>query len=836
MAVSGWQAVVQDQNGRIQPGAEVTVRHADSGAIATLYSNRSGTTPMPNPFLANSEGYLRFFAVGGAYRVTATRGTFSTEWPYVAVGTAQEFDIANLVAGAGADVQVDTLADRAEYDAEPEGFSVMVSDIGDGRAAIYARSGTGWTDPAFITGAPGPEGPLGPQGPVGDVTPEAEAARDAAALSEVNAATSESNALDYANVALSSKTQAELAALAAGAPLFTSEPDLGTAPSPYLLQVEAGTQVWTHDGTDATMVGWLGKVEFPTVAALKAFAGPLGPDGTEISAQGFRYEVAASGAVDEHLTTAGGVKLYALPGSDGAYNAKAFGLVADGVVLDDDAISAINTFISANPGCQINFPDCKINVSEGVFFDLQDNVTMCAVGRVESNCGFRWGQLVQQDVSLLPTYGTASAPAGAREIALTDSGDTSQFAIGDFIFLLSGTTYISGGGTFFEMGLLTQITDIVGSTLHFTHPLPEATKSSPVVKVVPNGEPGPSTGEMMKVISGARLIGDWNIHGLDRPYPPFNGGMVDCVVDITSVDSFDCVYGNGFTACHIKIKSVSSIRYLFEAACQSVYNIVDVQYHKVVGEGFPGYSVIRYSENALFNTIRVNVMDALTYSVGQYLFSLFEGRYNNIDINRLFGGGSGVASISVQDRGASSQPCIGNTITVRWGALLNGLGEHFFFNSNGFVGLLADNLVLDTYISGPVGVNGRAVRVEGTRNGVRNCRFSHGRYYTVDSVYPIVDSSYFPLGYQNIPDGVSIATPYITNAGVQAFMQGLFAPGGMGLEVGGAKILSGLNSPEGVLSAAIGSVYLNVGGGTNPKLYIKASGTGNTGWVAVSTV
>ena len=160
------------------------------------------------------------------------------------------------------------------------------------------------------------------------VTAAIDARREAdRALSEAERAESEADRADAeadraqvsANDALSSKTQAELAALAAGAPLFTSEPDLSSAPTPYLLQVEAGTQIWEHDGDTATMAGWLGKVEFPTVAALLAFSGPLGPVGTELEAQGFRYEVAASDAVDWHVETAGGVGLNVLPFGLDAY-------------------------------------------------------------------------------------------------------------------------------------------------------------------------------------------------------------------------------------------------------------------------------------------------------------------------------------------------------------------------------------------------------------------------------------------------------------------------------------------------------------------------------------
>ena len=42
----------------------------------------------------------------------------------------------------------------------------------------------------------------------------------------------------------------------------------------------------------------------------------------------------------------------------------------------------------------------------------------------------------------------------------------------------------------------------------------------------------------------------------------------------------------------------------------------------------------------------------------------------------------------------------------------------------------------------------------------------------------------------------------------------------------------GIGSPEGILSAGPGSMYTNRSGGTGITLYVKESGTGNTGWVA----
>jgi hypothetical protein len=49
-------------------------------------------------------------------------------------------------------------------------------------------------------------------------------------------------------------------------------------------------------------------------------------------------------------------------------------------------------------------------------------------------------------------------------------------------------------------------------------------------------------------------------------------------------------------------------------------------------------------------------------------------------------------------------------------------------------------------------------------------------------------------------------------------------------------IKAGSGSPEGVVTASPGSLYLNLAGGTDTTLYTKNSGTGNTGWVAVDNV
>lgn len=48
----------------------------------------------------------------------------------------------------------------------------------------------------------------------------------------------------------------------------------------------------------------------------------------------------------------------------------------------------------------------------------------------------------------------------------------------------------------------------------------------------------------------------------------------------------------------------------------------------------------------------------------------------------------------------------------------------------------------------------------------------------------------------------------------------------------GPQVLSGTGSPEGAVTAPVGSLFLRTDGGTNTTVYRKEAGAGNTGWVA----
>lgn len=47
-----------------------------------------------------------------------------------------------------------------------------------------------------------------------------------------------------------------------------------------------------------------------------------------------------------------------------------------------------------------------------------------------------------------------------------------------------------------------------------------------------------------------------------------------------------------------------------------------------------------------------------------------------------------------------------------------------------------------------------------------------------------------------------------------------------------ALVMTGTGTPEAAVTAPVGTLFLRTDGGTSTTLYVKETGTGNTGWVA----
>jgi hypothetical protein len=91
-ALARWQSSILDATGVPVAGASVAVYSETTGALATVYSDRAGTTTTTNPLTTDADGFVGFYVYGDAYNIVATYGTTSRQFRYVGIGTASEED------------------------------------------------------------------------------------------------------------------------------------------------------------------------------------------------------------------------------------------------------------------------------------------------------------------------------------------------------------------------------------------------------------------------------------------------------------------------------------------------------------------------------------------------------------------------------------------------------------------------------------------------------------------------------------------------------------------------------------------------------------------------
>lgn len=125
---------------------------------------------------------------------------------------------------------------------------------------------------------------------------------------------------------------------------------------------------------------------------------------------------------------------------------------------------------------------------------------------------------------------------------------------------------------------------------------------------------------------------------------------------------------------------------------------------------------------------------------------------------------------------------------------------------------------------GSVGING------GVPSGTRVFSVCLGNLFGVNNAGKI--DSY---GGTNATDGKLIignTSTGVWEAGNITAGTGISVTNGAGsITIASSNIKSGSGSPESVVTANPGTLYLNSAGGAGTTLYVKESGTGNTGWV-----
>jgi hypothetical protein len=188
--------------------------------------------------------------------------------------------------------------------------------------------------------------------------------------------------------------------------------------------------------------------QFDTVAALLAETEGYARFAVSdiIEAGGFRYQVAASGASDHHVTTAGGVKLYVLAGDAGSFNVKAFGAVGDGVTDDTAEIQAAIDAVGAAGGGTVFFPAGTYITTNRLY--NKSKVMLEGTGRASliSNTStspggatfvVSFGDLHERDWRYQP-IDDATWVAGNEKVNTTTAADAGNYNVGQVIFIYRG--------------------------------------------------------------------------------------------------------------------------------------------------------------------------------------------------------------------------------------------------------------------------------------------------------------------------------------------------------------------------------------------------------------
>src|SRR5262245_49352987 len=86
MAISAFNAAVQDSAGNVLLNFNVEVRDENTNALAVVYADSAATIPLGNPFVWPDGTHLLFYVEAGVYRITATKGSLQIIWRYEQIG------------------------------------------------------------------------------------------------------------------------------------------------------------------------------------------------------------------------------------------------------------------------------------------------------------------------------------------------------------------------------------------------------------------------------------------------------------------------------------------------------------------------------------------------------------------------------------------------------------------------------------------------------------------------------------------------------------------------------------------------------------------------------
>lgn len=312
--------------------------------------------------------------------------------------------------------------------------------------------------------------------------------------------------------------------------------------------------------------------------------------------EGFSYRVAASGATNHHISTAGGIKLYVVAGQSG-YDVKAFGAKADG--SDDSAAiqKAINTggtvrfpsgnyyaaLLTQSTTGQRFFADGQVNIyknangtlltSTGSYFEMQ-GLQFVGTGYTGDNidCSGNHVRLI-----MCSSYGTPGIAARLRGAHVQIIGTSGSYS----------TTDATSAGYDIVIG-----TDGVATLYHQLVGV-YTSQSTGGIKFIDTGAPVVTGGQFGKLTTeqgsggyvsgcntgqyiGCRITGNVSIGQSNGAFSAceFAGSSVTVASGLTGVN-FDpsCVFSSGTTITNTNNFNNIILRNAFDGASPSVHKL-----------------------------------------------------------------------------------------------------------------------------------------------------------------------------------------------------------------------------------------------------------------------
>jgi hypothetical protein len=593
---------------------------------------------------------------------------------------------------------------------------------------------------------------------------------------------------------------------------------------PYAIGTTGAESITTEYGVTLARLFELSAGSVANLLADTTLNPAVVPVGSVIEAGGFRYEVAATGASDQHVTTAGGVKLYVTQGATG-WNVKAFGAVGDGVVNDTAAIQRVLDFV-AGVGGQVYFPS-------GIYI-----VSGTAAGRAllltTTNpvviCGDGWSSVIKLGATggfnqVRPLVMQSSANVTVEAIKFDgnsalapDAGEQRNniFVRSSKHIRFSRVCSVNASGDGLNIGVLTggaagDTASIQVDACYF-----DDNQRNGLTLGGTNGwanisitncyfGPGNDTQQIDIEPTDGAGFEDVLISGCTFKQ---QADDLDIYVLTSGRDIRNLVFTNNDAEGALLLRSAKDVMVTFNRIVSNSINVdpitIDRSCDNVVLHGntitaadYPNAVIYAREVDALFPT-KVRVTDNQIACNKKVVF--FQ------DVDDLTISGNFITSSATtgplldfhaQSRDMSRLRMVGNTIeataitTTAWASNFIATGSFLFLaatiNQNVFVG---SGLTVCVY-----GNSGTATQFD-----ILNC---------IGNVIPSTATLFREASSQH--------------------RHTLVVGGSPG---NGSPVYSVFGTPEGVLTARSGAMALRRDGGTGTSFYIKETGTGNTGWVA----